>query len=483
MKSRITATFLLTVVLTSLLVGGIGGWLGRGMFSERPAAEASTGSASVNHSSPSAAPANVSSAQRLRSAHVAQSNLTAKQLLQQVMDKSVPSGKEELFLARFRTAVISCDEAAVAEMAAMLVAIVKPSEDPFAGQDIMLLGCSRELTMRMLALNPPKALEFLVLMIKGGLGDMRAQASQVLDCLNEQELRDAAELMKPWLGPVGYESLVFSLMNARLKFDAEGVYQDLMNLGPSNAAIAMSGDLLTRLGLEYPAKALQVMARFPDHEPHFIPARLKVLKAWFASQPTEAGKWVMEQNRAEIFREALNFAKPEGGGLDVKLMRDNFSKVSASSDRARISLAGDIAGRSAEIDLEGTIRWSMTLPTEEQARANLQIFPKWLNQDSAAASAWLATWPAGKDKDSAIMCLIDNIANEDPEAALVWAANIQSNLRFEMMITTLDKMNVKDPAAAERARQSLSESDRAKLISIKELERNKPRQKGARVSK
>ena len=176
MKSRNTATFLLTV-LTSLLVGGIGGWLGRGMFSERPAAEASTGSASVKLSSPSAAPAKVSEAQRLRSAHVAECNLTAKQLLQQVMDKSVPPGKEDLFLARFRTAVISCDEAAVAEMVAILVAFVKPSEDPFAGQDIMLLGCSRELTMRMLALNPPKALEFLVLMIKGGLSDMRAQAS------------------------------------------------------------------------------------------------------------------------------------------------------------------------------------------------------------------------------------------------------------------------------------------------------------------
>lgn len=225
------------------------------------------------------------------------------------------------------------------------------------------------------------------------------------------------------------------------------------------------------------------MARFPDHEPHFIPARLKVLKAWFASQPTEAGKWVMEQNRAEILSEGLNFAKPEGGGLDVKWMWDNFNDIDASSDGARIALAGQIAWRSAETDLEGTLRWAATLPAEEQASANLQIFPKWLERDSTAASAWLATWPAGKEKDSAIIGLINNISNEDPEAALVWAANIQSNLRFEMMITTLDKMNVKDPAAAERARQSLSESDRAKLISLKELKRNKPRQKGARVSK
>lgn len=266
MKSQNFATFLLTV-LTSLLVGGIGGWLGRGMFSERPAAEAATGFASVNHSSPSAAPTNPSEAQRLRSAHVAQSNLTAKQLLQQVMDKSVPPGKEELFLARFRTAVISCDEAAVAEMAAMLVAFVKPSEDPFAGQYPRLVDCTLYLVRRMLALNPPKALGALLSLVKAGMSEMEENAIEVLDVLSESELSQAEELMKPWLGTNSFETMEFALMQARMKFDVEGVFQDLMH---KEVPTSIEGDLegvtiqnvISRLAQESPEKAMQVLARF-----------------------------------------------------------------------------------------------------------------------------------------------------------------------------------------------------------------------------
>ena len=482
MKSRITATFLLTV-LTSLLVGGIGGWLGRGMFSARPAAEASTGSASVKLSSTSAAPANPSEAQRLRSAHVAQSNLTAKQLLQQVIDKSVPLGKEELVLDRFRAAVTSCDEAAVAEMVAMLVAFVKPSEDPFVSKALALVGCSRHLIMRMLGLNPPKALESLLSMMSAGLDELRESAEQVVDCLSEQQLAEAGELLKPWFARNGYEPLQFTLMKARLKFDAEGVFQELMNLNDTNGAIAMSKNLLLDLGLDHPEKALEVIARFPEHERHLSLVRLNVLKNWFQSQPTEAGKWVMQQNRAEIFSEALDLAQSATAGLDLKRMRDQFSQISASSPAARGSLAGELARLTAETDFESALRWTATLPAEDQVRVNFQLFPKWLELDPTAASAWLTTFPAGEAKDSAIERLVKNIANEEPEAALTWAANIQSNLRFEMMIYTLDKMNAKDPVAAERARLTLSESDRATLISLKELERNKPRQKGTRVSK
>lgn len=172
---------------------------------------------------------------------------------------------------------------------------------------------------------------------------------------------------------------------------------------------------------------------------------------------------MMKQNQAEIFNAAIGFVETSKIEMDVAWMRENFSKIKANSPSARIRLASEIAASLAKTDVEGSLRWAATLPPDHQVGANNYIFSQWLKQDPTAASAWLTTWPDGNAKNDAIKNLVYNILEEDPEAAVKWAANLQTNDRFPMMNEALNYLATKEPSAAERARQSLSEADRAAL--------------------
>ena len=89
-----------------------------------------------------------------------------------------------------------------------------------------------------------------------------------------------------------------------------------------------------------------------------------------------------------------------------------------------------------------------------------------MRKDAAAAAEWLTTWPAGKSRDEAVGRLVESIRKDDPEGALTWAASMQSPHRWTQMQLALGYLNAKDPAAAERALNTLSEEDRAVLSAI-----------------
>lgn len=64
------------------------------------------------------------------------------------------------------------------------------------------------------------------------------------------------------------------------------------------------------------------------------------------------------------------------------------------------------------------------LPEGERASVTGSMMSAWASRDAASAAAWLQRQPAGKAKDEGLRALSRQISQEDPESALAWANTI-----------------------------------------------------------
>jgi hypothetical protein len=150
--------------------------------------------------------------------------------------------------------------------------------------------------------------------------------------------------------------------------------------------------------------------------------------------------------------------------MDSTAIRNAFPDLKSASPEIRLRLAKKLASNLAEKDVPAARQWAATLPPAEQAEANVSIAGQWISDDPVAASEWLATWPAGKNKESAATILISQIQKDDPERALTWATNcLQGQNRYYALAEIMENFATKDPNAASAARAALSEEDRTLL--------------------
>ena len=470
MKSQPNAVLLLAALLIAAVAGAVG-WIGRGLFTggafSQPAAAPPTAEISRTGSSAAASPRSQSPA----GVNAEEPKVIAKRLLQAVIDGTQEEGSETLLKFRFRQALAGCDEAALAEMLESLMRYEKNLPGFDLPNNWQLPVQLTDLVMaQMSALNPRKALDFQVGLAQAGMPTSPESFFMVMALLAEQNAPDVQNVIESLPHGDIRLSAQIAWMDARSKSDPEGVFQSLMNLDSEARKLTpfYSGplkELLNRLALQAPEKALQVAEILPPE--HFFTFQKDLVRAWISRDPKAAVQWAMEKNDADTLRICLGYLSPEKGALDEKSFRDNFSSITSTEPSDGVSLSRDLAARLAEQDIHEGVRWAATLPADARDAANLALARAWIKQDESAAAEWLATWPAGQSKDEAVEALTGWILDDDPESALTWAASIQAKERFSLMQKALERLTVRDPAAAERAMQTLSEEDRAVLLVMK----------------
>lgn len=107
------------------------------------------------------------------------------------------------------------------------------------------------------------------------------------------------------------------------------------------------------------------------------------------------------------------------------------------------------------------------LPEEAKIMAQVTLARSWAEQDAFAASQYTAGLPTGPEKDAAITGLVQSIAEELPQEALVWAESMQGGFIQGSLQHAFHALNRQDPNAA---KQWLENSK------LKEEERNILRQ-------
>ena len=85
-----------------------------------------------------------------------------------------------------------------------------------------------------------------------------------------------------------------------------------------------------------------------------------------------------------------------------------------------------------------------------RAASRLNVTVREINRFVAfAASEWIATLPAGAEKDNAATTLVRTIAADSPAEAWQWALSIESpDMRKSAAFQTLTAMQKRDPATA-----------------------------------
>ena len=469
MKSQPNAVLLLAALLIAAVAGAVG-WIGRGLFTGRASSQSATAppTAEISRTGSSSAASLTSPLSGGVSAE--EPKAVAKRLLQALLDSTQEEGSGELLRFRFQQALAGCDEASVAEM---MESFMRYAKDP-TNRDWNALGLAWDLSSllitQMTALNPRKALDYQVGLAQAQVRGGPDGFSLIMELLAEQDPTKAQNVIDGLPPGDIRTSAEMAWWKVRIKTDPEGVFQSLMNLD-NDARDCVSTypvplrELLWELARQAPAKALQATALFP--EAPFSSLQSQLVSDWINRDPQAAVQWAMEQNDARSFKLCREALTPEKGALDEKFLRDNFSTINSKEPDDRVSLASGLAERLAEQDIPEGVRWASTLPADARDEANLVVAKAWIKQDAPAAAEWLTTWPAGRAKDKAAEALTNAIVKDDPESALTWAASIQYRSRYSLMQKALDTLIEKDPAAAERAKLTLSEEDRAVLSVIK----------------
>lgn len=469
MKSKPNPASLLKPLL-SVAAGIAIGWWGKGMVTGRGGGQQGTVPPTAEISRTGSSSADSLTSQSPSGVNAEESKAVAKRLLQAALDDSPYEGSDELFRFHFQEALAECDEAAVAEMLESLIASEKDPAVMSASGHPFFRICFQLLVGRLAAMNPRKALDCEVGLAQAGVDFGPEGFYLVMELLAAKDpthVQSMIEGIEPAYARISAE---IAWLHARTRNDPEGVFQYLMNLDPAAPPIvslydtAMS-DLLRKLAVQDPGKALQVCARFSQDS--FFSTRTDLQAEWVRREPKAATQWAMDQNNADMFNAWFQSDAQGVSGLDEKFLRDNFLAIQENMPNSRAALAQKLASRLAKQDIPEAIRWAATLPAVEQEAANCGVAIRWIGKDAAAAAEWLATWPPGESRDTMVSLLSPRIAEEDPEAGLAWAASMQSGNRYDRMQKAMDVLTAKDPAAAVRAFQSLSEDDRAVLSVMK----------------
>ncbi|MEM8955787.1 MAG: hypothetical protein AAGD22_16655 [Verrucomicrobiota bacterium] len=110
----------------------------------------------------------------------------------------------------------------------------------------------------------------------------------------------------------------------------------------------------------------------------------------------------------------------------------------------------NLAGEFAKDDLSVALVWVDGLTVErERADAVSGLMRHWLQEDAAEATTWLRNQRRGLVRDEGIFEVVRYARDDDPEAALVWAAEISDAKRRRSVLDDIVKRWVKrDPELA-----------------------------------
>ncbi|MGJ3243435.1 MAG: hypothetical protein ACFE0O_10850 [Opitutales bacterium] len=174
------------------------------------------------------------------------------------------------------------------------------------------------------------------------------------------------------------------------------------------------------------------------------------------------GGWVQRNEAAAL--EAMNTlrGRKDFGQVVKPMLRQMafnaperlIALVERDTSLSLAGLASQVARGLARYSPTDAAAWAMRLPDDAHDKddAIRSVASSWLQQDTVAASEWIASLPEGKNRDGAVRQLIHTVRRSDPEAALEWAlslGNERSSKREAKRV--LQTWRQDDPAAAEAA--------------------------------
>lgn len=141
-----------------------------------------------------------------------------------------------------------------------------------------------------------------------------------------------------------------------------------------------------------------------------------IIGAISETDPTRATDLLTAMPRSNERGEALDGMLPALVAQGADAARAWIAKLDDASlkNGAMVRFAAPLA----QIDPQGTVSWLLENPSEATQRRMDDVFSTWAGKDQAAATAALATLPAGKAKTDALRGIVSNVAVSNPTEAV-----------------------------------------------------------------
>ncbi len=125
-----------------------------------------------------------------------------------------------------------------------------------------------------------------------------------------------------------------------------------------------------------------------------------------------------------------------------------------------------LAAQLAITDPKSASNWALTLPPDAMAGAVTTSVSMWARSDPTEAGHWLENL-SGSVRDSAVISYSETVAESDPSAAMGWAATISDPAKRERATKGVMRQWLENDPAAARAwvqSSSLGEEEKTKLL-------------------
>ena len=191
-----------------------------------------------------------------------------------------------------------------------------------------------------------------------------------------------------------------------------------------------------------------------------------VVQGWWKKDPAAAEAFALAQIGTPLGKQLLsNMA----GQMAIQDRAKATAWVNQIPDQELRRQAYSMVGAQLAIsDPQAAGEWALTLPPEAVSEAVGSIASMWAQSDPAAAAHWLESLSGGA-RDSAVTSYSFVTAETDPAAATVWAATIADESKRTNALRHTIRQWLEQDAAAARAwiqNSSLGEKGKATLLAL-----------------
>ncbi len=247
---------------------------------------------------------------------------------------------------------------------------------------------------------------------------------------------------------------------ARLQDWPTEVAERLLNLLPKSPAVAqklveVKSETILKRKLSAPETYEQLLALHQDEASAAttlvkrwleLPQKDQEGQRWLEAQPSNIQQAVLSQLQGYCSKIGVSSPEVLFPILAASFAKAPADKISSYQDNLRYL----VLVLSQKKSPEELVKWTDSLPLNSVTEiAKVATAETWLNSDPLAASAWVRTWPQGKQKEQAATHIVLSTAADDPEAAIKWLEVIQDPAQRDTCISrVVEKLTSFNPVQA-----------------------------------
>ncbi len=256
------------------------------------------------------------------------------------------------------------------------------------------------------------------------------------------------------------QNVLPSLMNQWLDSDAPAALAWLRQHGPEAGGTPLLEQLARMASHQSPQTALQLLDELPAGETRtqlfgqaansLAEQDLGAAQAQWAKMPPGPERDQFQQGLIT----GMATQDPERAMREVDALT-----AGPMQDQLRQNLIRTLV----DVDPKMAIDWAQRAPEKSQGRLFGAAVTMWANSDPYAASSWLASLPAGANRDQAVNSFSNSVVRTDPEGAATWALSIQNEkLRTNAIRRVATQWKQSDEASAKKWIQGVDLPEKVK---------------------